>query len=105
MGKAERWDGQWQMTQLKIQLMLTSNNQLVRTNPVLERLVARAGRRLKESHDSVTVARQIVIDLGYYLGCHHNQLPPAARDLLAVAVQIDVEHDHRAPVIKLSDHQ
>jgi len=73
-----------QSARLRSQLMLASANVEIRRDPVLQRLVRRAGHRLQLTGDSVAVARQIGVDLGYYLFCHEYQMPRAAYDLLAV---------------------
>lgn len=73
-----------QSARLRSQLMLASANVEIRQDPVLQRLVRRAGHRLQLTGDSAAVARQIGIDLGYYLFCHEYQMPRAAYDLLAV---------------------
>ncbi|WP_318765719.1 hypothetical protein [Lactiplantibacillus carotarum] len=92
MVKAEFWVEQKHTAQLKTQLMLASTNRELREDVVLKRLVARAGHRLKLTGDSATVARQVAVDLGYYLFCHQYRMPRAAYDLLGVAQSIDAYH-------------
>lgn len=102
MVKAKFWETRANNTQLKTQLMLASANQEIREDVVLKRLVTRAGHRLKVSGDSVTVSRQIAVDLGYYLFCHHYRMPRAAYDLLAVAQAIDANQRASARVVEFS---
>lgn len=101
MVKAEFWAVQKYNAQLRTQLMLASTNREIRDDVVLKRMVARAGRRLKVTGDSTTVARQIVIDIGYYLFCHHYKMPRAAYDLLEVAQQIDAGHQTAAHIVEM----
>jgi len=46
---------------------------------------------LQLTGDSAAVARQIGVDLGYYLFCHEYEMPRAAYDLLAVAQLVATE--------------
>lgn len=101
MVKAELWLSEQQAAQLKMQLMLASTNHEIRTDRVLHRLVIRAGRRVRQGTPSPAVARQIVVDLGYYLLCHGYEMPRAAYDLLAVAEQIDAHHRTQAKIVQL----
>lgn len=91
-----------QSAQLRSQLMLASAAPEIRQNPVLQRLVRRAGHRLKLTGDSVAVARQIGIDLGYYLFCHDYQMPRAAYDLLAVTQLVATTPRQPGQLVSLS---
>ncbi|RRK11524.1 hypothetical protein D1831_02205 [Lactiplantibacillus garii] len=102
MVKAEFWATQKYNTQLRTQLMLASANHEIQEDVVLKRLVARAGHRLKVRGDSSTVARQVIIDLGYYLFCHQYNMPRAAYELLAVAQRIDAEQRTRTRIIEMT---
>jgi len=73
-----------QSARLRSQLILASAAPEIRRDPVLQRLVRRAGHQLQLTGDGAAVARQIGIDLGYYLFCHDYQMPRAAYNLLAV---------------------
>ncbi|MFB9770262.1 bacteriocin immunity protein [Lactiplantibacillus modestisalitolerans] len=103
MAKADFWVSQQQKTQLKTQLILTRNDQAIRSDVGLNRLVLRAGQRLAQQEDYLVVARHLVVDLGYYLFCHDYQMPRAAHDLLAIACQIDIGQPTGGPVIQLSE--
>lgn len=100
MVKADFWANQREATQLKNQLILTGNHATVRRDPVMRGLVTRAGQRLKLTGNGATVAHQVVIDLGYYLFCHHYQMPRAAFDLLVVAQGIDAAHQDDVQMIE-----
>ena len=86
---------------LSAQLALASMAIEIRSDVVLTRLVARARRRLNRSGDSIAIAHQIAVDLGYYLVCHQYKMPRAAYDLLAVAYEVSVATPTRATIIQL----
>ncbi|ETY73616.1 hypothetical protein [Lactiplantibacillus fabifermentans] len=102
MVKAALQINQQNHARLQAQLMLTSSQPAIRKNVVLQRLIVRAGHRLQQGHDTGVVARQIAVDLGYYLFCHNYQMPRAAYDLLAVVQTIDASQPKTASIIPIS---
>lgn len=86
---------------LSTQLALANRATEIRNDVVLAKLVARARQRLNHSGDSVVIAHQIAVDLGYYLVCHQYEMPRAAYDLLAIAYEVSVEVPEIATIIEL----
>lgn len=86
---------------LSAQLVLAKRAAEIRNDIVLAKLVARARQRLNHSGDSVVIAHQIAVDLGYYLVCHQYEMPRAAYDLLAIAYEVSVDVPEAATIIEL----
>jgi len=90
-----------QSARLRSQLMLASSQQAIRQDQVLLRLVRRASHRLQFTGDSGAVARQIGVDIGYYLFCHEYQMPREAYELLAVAQLVATDQTLSSQLISL----